>query len=115
MNGLRLSRKSRQPCLCVISRFSGSKPVSVPIDNWKKWNGMRHRLPNLHLLEGRNNSSKNDMHLVDYYNDMNNEQKVGFYKQAMISEEVSLEIEDFEKFYEVRKIILTERIRKLLG
>lgn len=55
------------------------------------------------------------MRLVDYYNDMNDEQKAEFYKQSMIPQDVSLEIEDFEKFYEARKAILTEKIRGLLG
>ena len=33
----------------------------------------------------------------------------------MIPKDVSLEIEDFEIFYEKRKAILTEKIRELLG
>jgi hypothetical protein len=107
--------KYEQDHLHPDSRFSESKPVSVILEDWKRWRGMRNRLPNLHLLEGRSNGSKNDMRLVDYYNDMNDEQKAEFYKQAMISQEVSLEIEDFEKFYEARKAMLTERIRELLG
>jgi hypothetical protein len=41
--------------------------------------------------------------------------KVEFYKQAMIQQDVSLEIEDFEKFYDARKSILAEKIRELLG
>ena len=55
------------------------------------------------------------MRLIDFYNDMNDEQKVEFNKQAMIPKDISLEIEDFEKFYEARKAILTVRIRELLG
>jgi hypothetical protein len=55
------------------------------------------------------------MRLVDYYNDMNDGQKVEFCKQAMIPKGVSLEIEDFAKFYEARKTIFMERIRELLG
>ncbi|ECH9276463.1 DUF262 domain-containing protein, partial [Salmonella enterica subsp. enterica] len=70
--------------------------------------------PNLHLLEGRSNGSKNDMRLVDYYNDMNDMQKAEFCNQAMIPQSVSLEIEDFEIFYEARKAVLTEKIRELL-
>lgn len=107
--------KYEQDHLHPENRFNGSKPISVSIEDWKRWRGMRNRLPNLHLLEGRSNGSKNDMRLVDYYNDMNDEQKAEFCKQAMIPQDVSLEIEDFEKFYEARKAILTERIRELLG
>jgi hypothetical protein len=87
--------KYEQDHLHPESRFNGSKPISVSMEDWKKWRGMRNRLSNLHLLEGRSNGSKNDMRLVDYYNDMNDEQKAEFCKQAMIPKDVSLEIEDF--------------------
>jgi hypothetical protein len=46
---------------------------------------------------------------------MNDEQRAMFYETAMIPSEVSLEIEDFDKFYEARKQLLTAKIRKLLG
>lgn len=107
--------KYEQDHLHPDNRFNESKPVSVTIEEWKRWRGMRNRLPNLHLLEGRSNGSKNDMRLVDYYNDMNEDQKVDFFKQATIPHDVSLEIEDFEKFYEKRKEMLADRIRELLG
>ena len=107
--------KYEQDHLHPENRFNESKPVSVTIEEWKRWRGMRNRLPNLHLLEGRSNGSKNDMRLIDYYNDMNDEQKEEFCKQAMIPEGVSLEIEDFERFYEARRAIIAEKIRELLG
>lgn len=97
------------------SRFNVSKPIPVSMEDWRRWRGMRNRLPNLHLLEGRSNGSKNDMRLVDYYNDMNDVQKTEFCKQAMIPQVATLEIEDFEKFYDARKVILMERIHELLG
>jgi uncharacterized protein with ParB-like and HNH nuclease domain len=107
--------KYEQDHLHPFDRFDGSKPISVSMEDWRRWRGNRNRLSNLQLLEGRSNGSKNAMRLVDYYNDMNDEQKAEFCKQAMIPKDVSLEIEDFEKFYEARKAILTERIRELLG
>jgi hypothetical protein len=55
------------------------------------------------------------MRLADYYNDMNDVQKAEFIKQSLIPEGVSLELENFEEFYEARKAILTEKIRELLG
>ena len=69
----------------------------------------------LQLLEGRSNGSKNAMRLVDYYNDMNEEQKAMFRKEALIPDDVSLELENFEEFYEKRKELLTTKIRQLLG
>ena len=109
------SFKYEQDHLHPDNRFNESKPTSISMEDWKKWRGMRNRLPNLHLLEGRSNGSKNDMRLVDYYNDMNDAQKVAFHNQAMIPQGVSLEIENFEIFYEARKTVLSEKIRKMLG
>ncbi|WP_333657126.1 hypothetical protein [Tissierella praeacuta] len=40
----------------------------------------------------RSNGSKNAMRLVDYYNDMNDEQRAEFCKEALITESVSLEL-----------------------
>ncbi len=107
--------KYEQDHLHPDNRFNEGKPISVSMEDWRRWRGERNRLPNLHLLEGRSNGSKNDMRLVDYYNDMNDGQKAEFCIQAMFPQGVSLEIEDFEKFYEARKAILTVRIRELLG
>lgn len=107
--------KYEQDHLHPYDRFDGGKPISVTMEDWRIWRGNRNRLANLQLLEGRSNGSKNDMRLVDYYNDMNEEQKERFYKQSFISEGVSLELEHFDEFYEKRKAILTEKIRVLLG
>lgn len=107
--------KYEQDHLHPYERFESTKPISVSMENWKKWRNERNRLPNLQLLEGRSNGSKNAMRLVDYYNDMNKEQKNIFYRQAIIPEEVSLEIEHFDEFYEARKELLAKRIKALLN
>lgn len=107
--------KYEQDHLHPFDRFDGSKPVSVSMDDWRRWRGNRNRLANLQLLEGRSNGSKNDMRLIDYYNDMNDDQKAEFCKQAIIPDGVSLELEHFEEFYEKRKDVLATKLHKLLG
>lgn len=97
------------------SRFDSNKPVSVSAEDWRKWRANRNRLPNLHLLEGRSNTSKNAMRLVDFFNDMNQEQRARFLETAMIPANVSLEIEHFEEFYEARKKLLGNKIKYLLS
>lgn len=107
--------KYEQDHLHPFDRFDGSKPVSVPMEDWRRWRGNRNRLANLQLLEGRSNCSKNDMRLIDYYNDMNDDQKTEFCKQAIIPDGVSLELEHFDEFYEKRKDVLATKLHKLLG
>lgn len=107
--------KYEQDHLHPYDRFDGNKPVSVSMEDWWRWRGNRNRLPNLQLLEGRSNGSKTAMPLIDYYNDMNDEQQEKFRSQAMIPEGVSLGIEHFEEFYNKRKEILSKRIKALLG
>lgn len=107
--------KYEQDHLHPYDRFDGNKPFSVAMEDWRRWRSLRNRLPNLQLLEGRSNGSKSSMRLVDYYNDMNDEQKVKFRENAIIPDDVSLEIENFEDFYNKRKAMLATRIRDLLG
>lgn len=109
------SFKYEQDHLHPYDRFDSTNPISVSMEDWRRWRGNRNRLPNLQLLEGRSNGSKNAMRLVDYYNDMNDEQKAVFRKNALIPEGVSLELENFEEFYEKRKDLLAAKIRELLG
>lgn len=97
------------------ARFDLNKPITVSYEDWKQWRLMRNRLPNLHLLEGRSNGSKNDMSLFDYYNEMNQEQKKDFCQKSYIPENVSLEFDNFNEFYEKRKELLEKKIRSLLG
>ncbi len=92
-----------------------SKPVNVSFDEWKSWRGFRNRLPNLQLLEGHTNGIKNDMRLIDYYNDMNEQQRKIFREQALIPSDESLEFSNFGNFYNSRKELLRDKIKELLG
>ena len=106
--------KYEQDHLHPDNKFN-NKPPSISMEDWRNWRSNRNRLPNLHLLVGRSNASKSDMRLIDFYNDMTDAQKIEFHENAMIPSDVSLEIEAFEKFYEARKKLLTDKIRELLG
>lgn len=107
--------KYEQDHLHPYDRFDSSKPISVSMEDWGRWRNNRNRLPNLQLLEGRSNGSKNAISLLEYYNDMNEEQKNCFIKQAFIPNDISLELEHFENFYEKRKKLLSEKIKEILG
>lgn len=106
--------KYEQDHLHPYERFNESKPLNISIDVWTRWKSLRNKLPNLQLLEGRSNGSKNDMPLIDYYNQQNEYQKEEFLQNAMIPDGVSLEFNDFENFYQLRQSLLQEKIVKLL-
>ena len=114
LNWLNKNNKYEQDHLHPESTFD-KKLVSISMEDLNKWRGMRNKLPNLHLLEGISNASKSNMRLVDYYNDMNDEQRVIFFEESLIPNDISLEFENFDIFYEARKKVLTEKIRELLG
>lgn len=115
-NWLNKSFKYEQDHLHPCERFSDDnrKPTSIKFEEWKEWKGNRNRLPNLHLLEGRSNASKSDMSLNDYVNDMNDEQKRLFYERTFIRPGISLEIDNFGRFYTERKNTLAKKIRELV-
>lgn len=107
--------KYEQDHLHPYERFEESKPLSVSMPDWVKWRSLRDRLPNLQYLEGRENGSKSEMSLNDYYNDKNEQQRLDFRKQAIIPEDVDFNIENFEIFYNKRKELLRKKIKELLS
>ena len=95
-------------------RFSESKPSGVSAEEWSEWRSWRNRLANLQLLEGRLNESKNDMSLLEYFNDMNDDQQAIFVKRAILPADVPLDIGHFGDFYKQRRALLEERILSML-
>lgn len=104
--------KYEQDHLHPANSFSDDnlKPMGINFSEWKEWKGNRNRLPNLHRLEGRENSSKSDMPLDYYVNTMTDEQKRIFYKQALVSHDISLEFDNFGRFYHKRKETLRNKL-----
>lgn len=114
LNWLNKNIKYEQDHLHPYERFEETSPIGVSLQDWKKWRSLRNRLPNLQLLAGRSNASKSDMRLIDYYNDMDHDQQISFRREALIPDGISLELEDFDTFYEQRKALMTQRLRELL-
>ena len=108
-------KKYEQDHLHPESKFNlQDKPLSVTPEDWRKWRGDRNRLPNLHLLKWQSNVKKSDMPLAYYYENLSTEDQERFRNEAMIPNNVSLEIDDFNDFYEERKKLLAIKIRDLL-
>ena len=107
--------KYEQDHLHPYERFNEARPLKVSAEDWRRWRALRNQLPNLHLLAGRPNASKGEMRLIDYFNDMTAEQQGLFMKESLIPKDASLEIENFEDFFNTRKDIMTVRIKELLS
>ena len=108
--------KYEQDHLHPCERFSddNQKPLSIKFEEWKEWKGNRNRLANLHLLVGRENASKKDLSLVRYVDDMTQEQKKMFYERSFIRPSISLEFDNFGRFYIERRKLLADKIRALM-
>ncbi len=112
---LKMGPKYEQDHLHPYERFNQSQPSGITMEDWAKWRLMRNRLPNLQYLVGRENGSKNDMSLQQYFDDMIAQQQADFKKNAYIPENQSLYIANFENFYNERKKLLKAKIASLLG
>lgn len=82
-----------------------------------KWIDMKDMLPNLQLLEGRENKSKNDHPLTDWlakeYKD-DQRRRNEYLQENFIDSDLSLELQNFEEFFEKRKLTLKNELKKVL-
>jgi uncharacterized protein with ParB-like and HNH nuclease domain len=80
-------------------------------DQIESWIDMKDQLPNLQLLKGIDNKSKQAMHLVTWVK--NAEKDEGIYrKENYIPKSQSLAFEEFETFFEKRKDTLEKKLIK---
>jgi len=107
--------KFHQDHIHPASLFTDAKlrKHNIKIDKWKIWREMKDMLPNLQLMEGSENESKNKTNFDDWLaNNIDDIQK--FKKDNYIPQNVSLYFEDFEVFYNKRKDLLANKLSKLL-
>jgi len=92
------------------------KRYNIPEKKWEVWQNMKDRLPNLQLMKGSENESKNKTPFREWLQkncpDENSRNK--FLKDNYIPENISLEFIDFEEFYQKRKEILRNKIKSVL-
>ena len=84
------------------------KKKGFPMETIEKWQVLRNKLPNLQLLQGAVNESKNDLPLVDWLKETGNTIKY-------MPEGVSPDIKDFDTFYEKRKELMKAELKNVLG
>ena len=92
------------------SQFSDAKlkPLGLTPAKVSEWQIKRDQLPNLQLMEGSENQSKNATPFVAWLNVQPNQEH--FLQTNMITHGLNLEIKEFDHFFETRKGILHDRL-----
>ena len=110
--------KFHQDHIHPASLFTESKlkEYDIPQDNWEKWQEMRDRLPNLQLMEGNENESKNKTPFKQWLDNAypNGNDREKFMKTNYIPNDDILEFKNFEVFYEKRKKFLKDELKAIL-
>lgn len=83
------------------------KPLNLDKDQVSDWQKKRNKLPNLQLLEGSSNESKNATPLVEW---LKQENTVKYLPKG-----ISYELANFEEFYIKRKQLMTDELRRILN
>ena len=93
----------------------------IPIRaKWKLWQEMKDKLPNLQLMEGSENESKNKTPFHDWINGTDSHSNptvddIPKYKRDnYIPKNASLHFDDFKEFYKKREKLLKKKLIQIL-
>ncbi len=89
--------------------------LGIPPEQRTAWTEKRDRLPNLQLMEGRENISKNKTPIESWLKGIGEPYSSAFRSQNYFPENTSLDFKNFLEFYEKRKSILREKLRAVLA
>jgi hypothetical protein len=97
-----------------VSALRKLKLTDQQIDEWRE---MRDALPNLQLLEGRENQIKSKTTFRDWLQRQvpNISEARAYLRTQNIPVAVSLDLENFENFYEKRRVLLKQKLAKMLN
>jgi len=101
------------------SKFSATNfdAIGLSKEEREEWSKLKDMVPNLQLMEGRQNESKNDTTFIDWLPKKFKEKSAQehFKFSNFIPEEESLELKNFMAFFEKRKTKLKEELKKILA
>jgi uncharacterized protein with ParB-like and HNH nuclease domain len=91
------------------------RELGVPEEQWQAWWDCCDCVPNLQLMNGRQNISKNATPLKEWVGKMAESERAIFASANYFPETVGLEFKDFIPFFKARKEVLRDRLRKALA
>jgi len=81
----------------------------------EEWLNLRDTVPNLQLMEGRENESKNNSSFKEWINRKEIREQENFKVNNYIPYEVSLDFNNFKSFYDCRKTLLKAKLKEVLA
>lgn len=99
------------------ARFEESnfEAMGIPKEQWKDWLELRDCLPNLQLMEGKQNSAKNATPFKNWYDELTEAHKASFSTSNYLPLGIGLEFEHFMDFFRERKETLRSELKKVLA
>lgn len=99
------------------SHFSSSifDQLALSKEEREEWLILRDTIPNLQLMEGRQNESKNASTFKDWMNQKEESERGIFCVSNYISKDVAFEFAAFKSFYEMRKEKLKNELKRVLA
>ncbi|MDO8313840.1 MAG: DUF262 domain-containing protein [Rugosibacter sp.] len=89
--------------------------MRLPPEQRQEWLDCRDCVPNLQLMKDRQNESKNATPLKTWMENMEESERVAFFKDNYFPANESLEFSKFMQFFKLRKEILRNELRKVLA
>lgn len=89
--------------------------IGIAFTTRLEWLERRDCVPNLQLMEGRLNESKNAKPFVEWLKDQSKPKQEAFLRANYIPDGVSLDFKDFIQFYDARKAYLRSELEKVLS
>lgn len=93
------------------------RKLCVTEDEIADWTAICNNLPNLQLMKGQTNQSKNARDIKLWFNDpmKTDFERESFARENFFPPGVSLGLKDFRQFYDARKKLLGDKLRPILG
>ncbi len=108
--------KFHQDHIYPASQFTDAKlnANNIDVDKHRVFQEIKDKLPNLQLMEGLENITKNATPFKDWLSDKNDSERSRFLMDNYIDINQSLDFKDFEDFFEKRRNKLKTALQKLL-
>ncbi|MDT7042672.1 DUF262 domain-containing protein [Candidatus Nitronereus thalassa] len=89
--------------------------MRIPDNQWNDWYERRDCVPNLQLLEGRQNERKKAIPLKMWVDQMSESKRISSARENYFPDNVDLEFKNFMDFFKKRKEVLRKELKQILA